>query len=293
MSHELRTPMNGVIGMTGLLLETGLSGEQRQFAEIARSSGESLLALINDILDFSKIEAGKVVLEVENFDLRAVVEDAAELLAVKAQEKGLELLCIVSPDLPSHLRGDSGRLRQVLLNLAANAVKFTERGTVTIRADLDMQDTSSAMIRVSVEDTGIGIPLDRQQSIFSPFTQVDGSTTRKYGGTGLGLSISRQLVELLGGRIGVQSEPGAGSTFWFTASFQKQLGDFRLEHPAELRDLRVLVVEERAASRQHLVALLHEAGCRDGSGRRWRGRRRHGNCGHPERRPVPGGLGRY
>src|SRR3954451_9586045 len=156
MSHELRTPMNGVIGMTGLLLETGLSGEQRQFAEIARSSGESLRALINDILDFSKIEAGKMELEIENFDLRAVVEDAAELLAVKAQEKGLELLCIVSPEVPTHLRGDSGRLRQILLNLAGNAVKFTERGTVTIRATLDNEDASSAVIRLSVEDTGIG-----------------------------------------------------------------------------------------------------------------------------------------
>ncbi len=224
MSHELRTPMNGVIGMTGLLLETGLSGEQRQFAEIARSSGESLLALINDILDFSKIEAGKVELEIENFDLRAVVEDAAELLSVKAQEKGLELSCIVSPSLPTHLRGDSGRLRQVLLNLAGNAVKFTERGTVTMRASLDSEDTSSAVIRLSVEDTGIGIPPDRQQSIFSPFTQVDGSTTRKYGGTGLGLSISRQLAGLLGGQIGVTSEPGAGSTFWFTASFEQAAG---------------------------------------------------------------------
>jgi len=264
MSHELRTPMNGVIGMTGLLLETGLSGEQRQFAEIARSSGESLLALINDILDFSKIEAGKMELEMENFDLRAVVEDAAELLAVKAQEKGLELLCIVSPGLPTHLRGDSGRLRQVLLNLAGNAVKFTEHGTVTIRASLDNEDASSAVIRLSVEDTGIGIPLDRQQSIFSPFTQVDGSTSRKYGGTGLGLSISRQLVGLLGGEIGVKSEPGIGSAFWFTASFGKQPGEFEHEYPAELRDLRVLIMEDRAASRLHLSALVREAGCRVG-----------------------------
>jgi signal transduction histidine kinase/CheY-like chemotaxis protein/HPt (histidine-containing phosphotransfer) domain-containing protein len=262
MSHELRTPMNGVIGMTGLLLETGLSGEQRQFAEIARSSGESLLALINDILDFSKIEAGRMELEIENFDLGGVMEDAAELLAVKAQEKGLELLCIVSPGLPTHLRGDSGRLRQVLLNLAGNAVKFTARGTVTIRASLDSEDTSSTVIRFLVEDTGIGIPLDRQEGIFLPFTQVDGSTTRKYGGTGLGLSISRQLVGLLGGEIGVKSEPGNGSTFWFTASFSKQPGDFQSEYPAELRGLRVLIVEEQAGSRLHLSALLREAGCR-------------------------------
>jgi signal transduction histidine kinase/CheY-like chemotaxis protein/HPt (histidine-containing phosphotransfer) domain-containing protein len=261
MSHELRTPMNGVIGMTGLLLETGLSGEQRQFAEIAHSSAEALLGLINDILDFSKIEAGKMALEAENFDLRAVVEDVTELLAVKAQEKDLELMCMVSPDLPSHLRGDSGRLRQVLLNLAGNAVKFTEQGTVTIHVSLD-SEVDSAAIRFAVEDTGIGIPPDRQQSIFSPFTQVDGSTTRKYGGTGLGLSISRELVGLLGGKIGVRSEPGVGSTFWFTASFQKQPGDFRREPPAEFRDLRVLVVEGRPASRLHLGTMLREAGCR-------------------------------
>ena len=222
MSHELRTPMNGVIGMTGLLLETELSAEQRQYAEIVASSGESLLAVINDILDFSKIEAGKLALETSDFHLPQVLNDAIRLLSARAREKALEVSCLIDREVPLRLRGGAGRLRQVLVNLVGNAVKFTVRGKVTVRARLDREDDRLAVVRFSVEDTGIGIPPDRRYDIFLPFTQVDGTVTRNFGGTGLGLAISRQLVDMLNGQIGVESEVGIGSTFWFTAMFEKR-----------------------------------------------------------------------
>jgi signal transduction histidine kinase len=219
ISHELRTPMNGVIGMTELALETSLSEEQRDLLGTARNSALALLEMLNDVLDFSKIEARKLDLEQIPFDVRTVVSETAKVFAVQARKKGLLFTCEVEPAVPDELNGDPGRLRQVLINLLGNAVKFTHSGSIEVHVSVDSADAGDVCLRFVVIDTGIGIPGDKQAVIFQPFSQADGSMTRKYGGTGLGLTISARLVELMRGRIWVASEPGKGSSFNFTARF--------------------------------------------------------------------------
>jgi PAS domain S-box-containing protein len=254
MSHEIRTPMNAVIGMTGLALKTPLSTVQREYIRTANESAEALLRILDDVLDVSKIEAGRLALECVPFRLRDTVEGAVKLFALRAHEKGLELSCQIRPDVPDNLMGDAGRLRQVLINLVGNAIKFTDTGDVVVEVAAEDVSADSAMLRFAISDTGIGIPHDKQWQIFGPFVQADSSTTRRFGGTGLGLTISAHLVEMMGGRIWVTSEPGEGSRFRFVARFGVHaVGDAARGAP-ELYGLRVLVVDDNPTNR----AILHE-----------------------------------
>jgi len=263
MSHEVRTPMNGVIGLSALMLDTALDPEQREYATMIRSSAEALMTIINDILDFSKVEAGRLEMEVTDFDLETMIEETCDILAMQTQKKELDLTYFIEPDVPSLLKGDQGRLRQIITNLVGNAIKFTQNGAVSLKVRLEQKMSGWALVRFEIKDNGIGIPAEKMNTLFEAFSQVDSSTTRRYGGTGLGLAISKRLAEMMGGEVGVESEYGKGSVFWFTAVFGLQDGA-EAHAPgkqAGLSGLRVLVADGSAPNRDILERVLSQWGC--------------------------------